>query len=287
MRLIDSHAHMTSRTTDDYREMRRSGIECVVEPSFWSGSDKLYPESFFDYFEHIHDFETERAERIAGMDHYITVSINPKEAVDREMSEAVIDRLPEYLERDRVVGVGEIGFNLQTDEEEWAFREQLRIAEEHEAPVIIHLPHEEKPKGAARTVDIIEEMGVTQERIIIDHNEPGTMETTAATDCWLGFTLYPGKISIEEVMPLLEEYGTDRRIINSSADWDDSDPLAVPKARDAMIDAGWDRGEVRKLLFENPLEFFAQSDSFDYAREIAAESSTNESAVEAAGTEAE
>jgi hypothetical protein len=121
MRVIDPHAHMTSRTTDDYRDARRSGVECVVEPSFWSGSDKLYPESFFDYFEHIIDFETERAERVAGMDHYVTVAINPKEADDREMAAAVIDRLPEYFDRDRVVGVGEIGFNLQTDAEEWAF----------------------------------------------------------------------------------------------------------------------------------------------------------------------
>jgi hypothetical protein len=264
MRVIDPHAHMTSRTTDDYRDARRSGVECVVEPSFWSGSDKLYPESFFDYFEHIIDFETERAERVAGMDHYVTVAINPKEADDREMAAAVIDRLPEYFDRDRVVGVGEIGFNLQTDAEEWAFREQLRLAEAHELPVIIHLPHTDKPAGAARTVEILEEEGATQERIIIDHNEPGTMETTAATDCWLGFTLYPGKISIDDVMPLLEEYGTDRTILNSSADWDDSDPLAVPKARDAMLDAGWDREVVRKLVFENPIEFFSQSDSFTY-----------------------
>jgi hypothetical protein len=65
-------------------------------------------------------------------------------------------------------------------------------------------------------------------------------------------------------MPLLEEYGTDRTILNSSADWDDSDPLAVPKARDAMLDAGWDREVVRKLVFENPIEFFSQSDSFTY-----------------------
>jgi hypothetical protein len=256
---------MTSRTTDDYREMRRSGIECVIEPSFWSGSDKLYPESFLDYFEHIHDFETERAERTAGMDHYITVAINPKEADDREMAEAVIEHLPEYLDRDRVVGVGEIGFNLQTDAEEWAFREQLRLAEEHELPVVIHLPHTDKPAGAERTVDILEEEGVTQERIIIDHNEPGTMETTTATDCWLGFTLYPGKITIETVMELLEEYEcTDRTILNSSADWDDSDPLAVPKGRDAMIDAGWDRDTVRDLVFDNARRFYSQAPNFDY-----------------------
>jgi hypothetical protein len=39
-----------------------------------------------------------------------------------------------------------------------------------------------------------------------------------------------------------------------------------------MIDAGWDREEVRKLLFENPVEFFSQSPHFDYADAVAAES---------------
>ena len=267
MRIIDPHSHMTSRTTADYRDIRRAGVECVIEPAFWSGSDKLYPESFFDYFEHIIGFETERAERIAGIDHYVTVAINPKEADDREMAEAVIEKLPEYFERDRVVGVGEIGFNLQTDTEEWAFRKQLGLADDHEMPVVIHLPHTEKPKGAVRSVEIVEEMGVDQSRIIIDHNEPDTIETTRATDCWTGFTLYPGKIDIETVEGMLEEYGTDRMILNSSADWDDSNPLAVPEARDYLIDAGWDREEVRKLVFDNPYDFFSQSPNFEFDRE--------------------
>lgn len=266
MRLIDPHSHMTSRTTEDYRAIRRAGIECVIEPAFWSGSDKRHPESFFDYFEHIIGFETERAERVAGVDHYVTVAINPKEADDREMAEAVIERLPEYVERERVVGVGEIGFNLQTETEEWAFREQLALADDYEMPVIIHLPHTEKPRGAVRTVEIVEEMGVDQSRIVIDHNEPGTIETTRATDCWLGFTLYPGKIEDEAAIDLLEEYGTDKMLFNSAADWDPSDPLAVPKARDKMLDRGWEREEVKKVVFDNPYDFFDQSPNFTYER---------------------
>ena len=91
-----------------------------------------------------------------------------------------------------------------------------------------------------------------------------TVETTLETDCYVGFTLYPGKIEASAAIDLLEEYGTEKMLFNSAADWDPSDPLAVPKARDEMIDRGWPREEVRKVVFENPYEFFNQSPNFEY-----------------------
>lgn len=266
MRIIDPHMHMVSRTSEDYKRARRAGVECCVEPAFWSGQDKHNAGSFFDYFEQIIDHETERAERAAGMDHYVTIGLEPKEANYREMAEEVLEKIPEYLDRDPVVGVGEIGYDQQTEDEEYAFRKQLQIAEEHELPVIIHTPHENKPSGTERIVEVIEEEGVTQERIIIDHNTEETIDISAQTDCWLGFTLYPGKIETDLAIDLLEEYGTDRMILNSAADWDPSDPLAVPNARDVMLDRGWDRDTVRTVVFDNPYEFFNQSPNFEYER---------------------
>jgi predicted metal-dependent TIM-barrel fold hydrolase len=262
--IIDPHMHMVSRSTDDYERSRRAGVECCIEPAFWSGTDKQHAGSFFDYFEQIIDFETERAERAAGMDHYVTIGLEPKEANYPEMAERVLDRLPEYLDREHVVGVGEIGFDQGTEAEEYAFRQQLRMAEERELPVIIHTPHTNKPDGTERIVEIIQEEDVTQDRIIIDHNTENTIDISRQTDCWIGFTLYPGKIAIEPAIDVLEEYGTDKMLLNSAADWDPSDPLAVPKARDEMLDRGWERGDVRKVVFDNPYTFFNQSNNFDY-----------------------
>ena len=34
MRIFDPHAHMTSRTTDDYEAMAKSGVKVLVEPAF-------------------------------------------------------------------------------------------------------------------------------------------------------------------------------------------------------------------------------------------------------------
>ena len=262
--IIDPHMHMVSRSSDDYERARLAGIECCIEPAFWSGTDKQYAESFFDYFEQIIDFETKRADRTAGIDHYVTIALEPKEANYPEMAERVMDHIPDYLDRENVVGVGEIGLDQGTPEEEEAFRRQLRMAEERELPVIVHTPHTQKPAGTERLVEMIQDEDVTEERIVIDHNTENTIDISLRTDCWIGFTLYPGKITDEKAIDLLEEYGTDKMLLNSAADWDPSDPLAVPKARDEMLDRGWNREAVRKVVFENPHEFFSQSPNFEY-----------------------
>ena len=40
MRIFEPHAHMTSRTTDDYEAMAASGVKVLVEPAFWLGQPR-------------------------------------------------------------------------------------------------------------------------------------------------------------------------------------------------------------------------------------------------------
>jgi uncharacterized protein len=55
--IIDSHAHMISRTTDDYEAMAKSGVVAVIEPAFWLGQPRTNVGSFIDYFLLISGFE--------------------------------------------------------------------------------------------------------------------------------------------------------------------------------------------------------------------------------------
>ena len=48
-------------------------------------------------------------------------------------------------------------------------------------------------------------------------------------------------------------------IINSACDWGVSDPLKVAKTVAAMRQAGFGEDEIDKVVWRNPLEFFAQS----------------------------
>ena len=61
------------------------------------------------------------------------------------------------------------------------------------------------------------------------------------------------------MVSLLQEYGTTKMVVNSAADWGCSDPLKVPKTGRAMKEAGFSESDIEKVLFDNPIEFFAQS----------------------------
>ena len=259
MVIIEPHIHMLSRTTDDYQAMYRAGIRACVEPSFWLGTNRRYAGTFFDYFQLILDFETVRARRF-GIDHWCAISVNPKEAEDVRLADEVLAGIDEYLDHPRCVALGEIGFNNITANEEKVFVKQLRIAKERHLPVMIHLPHTQKPRGARRIIEIIRAEGLDEKMIDLDHNTEETMPIVRETGCYLGMTVYPiSKLTPERVSKMVREYGSERIIINGSADWGISDPLSLPKVAEFMRQDGHRDESIRDILFNNAMAFFGQS----------------------------
>lgn len=259
MTIIEPHIHMYSRTTDDYVAMYNAGIRACVEPSFWLGANRRYAGTFFDYFSLILDFETVRARRF-GIDHYAAVSLNPKEAEDAVLADEVIRGLAPYLDHPRCVAVGEIGFNLITANEEKAFTAQLRMARERRMPVIIHLPHTNKLKGTERIVSILREERMDPARVVIDHNTEDTIELALETGCFCGMTVYPiSKLNPERVSAIIRRYGTERMIVNGSADWGVSDPLSLVKVVDRLRQDGVSGDDIRRLVYDNAMALYGHS----------------------------
>lgn len=266
MTIIEPHIHMVTRTTDDYTAMYGAGIRAVVEPSFWPGVNRRYAGSFFDYFQLLLDFEATRARRY-GIDHYACVSMNPKEADDRALAQEVIDGLAPYLDHKRCVALGEIGFNRITPNEERAFQAQLEIAKQRGLLVVIHSPHDtpevSKRKGVERILGILKEFNYLPDRILVDHNTEETIAFPRRADLWAGMTIYPySKLDSARVMNLIRQWGSDQMLVNSSADWGVSDPLALPKLASAMARNGFEEKTIRKIVFENPMEFYRRSGRF-------------------------
>ncbi|HEV7650082.1 MAG TPA: TatD family hydrolase [Actinophytocola sp.] len=259
MRIFDPHIHMTSRTTDDYEAMFAAGVRALVEPSFWLGQPRTSVASFTDYFDSLIGWERFRAAQF-GIRHHCTIALNPKEANDPRCAE-VLGVLPRYLAKDGVVAVGEVGYDSMTPEEDAAFAAQLRLAVEHELPALVHTPHRDKLAGTKRTLDVVREAGIDPGRVIVDHlNEP-TVGIVADSGCWMGFSIYPDtKMDEQRMVAILREYGTDRMVINSAADWGRSDPLKTYKTGLAMLDAGFSESDVDKVLWQNPVAFYGQSD---------------------------
>lgn len=267
MAYIEPHIHSVVRTTDDFWNMATAGILAIVEPSFWAGTDKRAVACFEDYWEHMISFETDRAKKY-GIDHYVMISCNPKEARNK-IAFDVVDAMAPFLDRERVLGVGEIGFDEITDQEEEIFRLQLRMAIERDLLVIVHSPHHNKLKGIERSIKIIKEENAPEEKIILDHNTEETIELTLReTKCMAGMTVYYiTKLSAERAANMMTRFGTDRMIINGSADWGYSDPLAVPRSAMIMRKSGFfTEDEVKKVTFDNPYNFLAQSPRFKLQR---------------------
>lgn len=259
MKIIEPHIHMYSRTTDDYQRMYEAGIRACVEPSFWLGVDRRYAGTFFDYFNLILEFETVRARRF-GIDHFCAISLNPKETEDEGLANEVIDGLGEYLDHPRCVALGEIGFNNNTQNEEKAFLRQFRIAEERKMPVIVHLPHVDKLKGAIRCAEIIKAEGFSVDRVVLDHNTEETIKISLDTGCYAGMTVYPiSKLTPERVSNMIKQYGSERIIVDGSADWGVSDPLSLVKVVDYMKGDGHNEDTVQNLVFNTAMQFYSHS----------------------------
>lgn len=262
MRIIDPHIHMYSRTTDDYERMRLAGIEAVVEPAFWGGHDKTSPDSHIDYFRHLTTFEHDRAAR-RNIKHYVVLGMNAKEAENTEISFEVIRRIEPMLDLPTVIGVGEIGLNLNSENEIAVLRAQLELAARHDQLVMIHTPHVPKLEGVKIVLGLIRELGMDPWKIDVDHNTEETIELVLEAGCWAGMTVYPTKLSPERAVGMIEKYGTERMLVNSSADWEASDPLSVCRVAQEMRCRGMDHGKIEQVVWENPRKFFSHSAKFD------------------------
>ena len=258
-RVFDPHIHMSARTTDDYEAMAAAGIAVVVEPAFWLGQPRTSVGSYVDYFASLVGWEPFRASQF-GVRHYCALALNPKEANDPGLREDVLALLSRYLDKDGVLAVGEIGYDSMTAAEDEVFARQLVLALDHALPVLVHTPHRDKVAGTLRSLDVVHESGIDPAQVVIDHNNELTVPLVIDTGCWLGFSVYPDtKMDENRMVALLKEYGIDRILVNSAADWGRSDPLKTVRTGEAMLRAGFSHDDVDTVLWHNPVTFYAQS----------------------------
>lgn len=258
-RFIDPHVHAVSRTTDDYQAMAAAGIVAIIEPAFWLGQPRTHVGSFQDYFSTLVGFERFRAGQF-GIRHYCAIGLNAKEANNEPLAEQVMELLPLYLAKEGVVAVGEIGYDDMTAAEEKYFHAQLELAKEVDLPVMVHTPHRNKKAGTSRSMDLCEEHGIAPGKVVIDHNNEETVQEVLDRGFWAAFTIYPHtKMGNERMVEIVKKYGPERIIVDSAADWGVSDPLAVPKTAQLMLQNGIAQEHVDAVCYHNALAAYAQS----------------------------
>src|SRR5574341_1520606 len=259
MRYIDPHIHMSARTTDDYERMSAAGVVAVIEPAFWLGQPRTNAGTYMDYLSSLVGWERFRAAQF-GIRHYCAIGLNAKEANNQPLADEVLALLPRYLLKEGVVALGEIGFDDQTAMEEKYYRAQLEMAKELDMIVMVHTPHRDKKTGTSRSMDIALEHGLKPGRVIIDHNNEETVEEVLTKGFWAAFTLYPHtKMGNERMVEIARKFGSEHIFIDSSSDWGVSDPLAVPKTAQLMLQRGIKAEDVDKICYRNALAAYGQT----------------------------
>lgn len=265
MYVIQPHYHGIARTAQDYERMAMSGVVAVAEPAFWAGFDREHPETFLDYFKQIAEFEPTRAAQY-GIRHFSWVAVNPKEADNVALSRAVCAEMVRFFHNPNVLGIGEIGLHKSTAGEVETFEMQIQLALDHGQLMLIHTPHlEDKFGGTRRILEILGGFSaVDPARVWIDHVEEHTVRMVLERGFWAGMTLYPlTKMTAQRATDILERYGWDRMLVNSSADWGPSDPFTLQECIMECQRRGFDRQELLDIFHNNPCRFLAQCPKWD------------------------
>lgn len=75
------------------------------------------------------------------------------------------------------------------------------------------------------------------------------------SDFMLGLTVQPEKLTPQEAVQILKEYGTDRFVLNSDMSSSPSDPLSVPRTVHRMRISGFGEGDIMRVSEKNIRKF--------------------------------
>lgn len=76
------------------------------------------------------------------------------------------------------------------------------------------------------------------------------------------------------MVEIVKQYGSERIIVDSSADWGVSDPLSVPKTAALMLERGIAKEDVHLTCYKNALTAYSQSGQMkeeDWKKEMTVE----------------
>ncbi|MCK9151233.1 TatD family hydrolase [Methanobacterium alcaliphilum] len=249
--MIDGHIHADTRPYEDFEKMAISGINaaisCAHDPLKMSTSAVI-----FDHFDRLVNNDRERAAK-NGLTLYFALGIHPR-SISSDF-EKVLHKLPKILKNERVVAIGEIGLETTSPKEIDVFIQQLRIADDLKAKVIVHTPRTNKKEVTEITKNILLE-NIEPKRVLIDHVDFTIVDSLIDEQFTLGLTVQPLKMSPKDAFILLNDYGLEKFVLNSDMSSSPSDPLSVPKTVHELRMNGFDEKDIQLVSETNAAKFF-------------------------------
>jgi predicted metal-dependent TIM-barrel fold hydrolase len=249
--MIDAHIHADCRPYEDFEKMSVTGIESAItlahDPLLMSTSAVV-----LDHFHRLLHKEPQRALQ-NGVNIYTALGVHPRSICPDV--EIVLEKLPDLLQSEGVVALGEVGLETTTQEEKEIFTRQLQMADELNLRVVVHTPRQNKREVTIETLSIIQE-NIKPYQVQLDHVDSSIIDLAVEFGGLMGLTVQPLKVSPVEAVELLKEYGCGGFVLDSDMSSSPSDPLSVPKTVHQMKLADFDEKDIELVSRENASEFF-------------------------------
>ena len=243
--MIDSHTHLFIAGYLALSKMAKAGyngvIQCAFIPVRPTGSS-----TFKDLFNWIIYAEEERCGKV-GLKSYPAIGIHPR-CMPLSEYERCLSTVEEYLGLEKVRALGEVGLEEGSEREIRLLVDQLKMAIKLDKPAIIHTPRRNKKEVTRKLVNLLKSVGMSEDRIVIDHVNEEVIELVRNEGFFVGLTIQPGKLTVKRAIRIIGELDKERILVNSDVGRDESDPLAIYKL--------FKRLASREIVYDNPRKFF-------------------------------
>lgn len=257
--IIDAHIHSDSRPVEDFRDINIAGVKAVVSCAY-DPLEMKQSNVCFEHFNRLLNVEKKRVEQ-HGIKYFMALGVHPR-AIPVDYDN-VLDKLPQYLEDDNVIAIGEIGLETTNKIEQEVFVKQLQIADENNYNVIVHTPRKNKAEITDRIIELIDE-NIKEELVQLDHVDFSIIDKLIDKKYTPAITVQPLKMSVKDTLKMFDEYGFEKFVVDSDMSYAPSNPMSLANLKHELEINNYSKSDIDKVMYKNFLKFHNMDDKLIY-----------------------
>ncbi len=259
---LDAHVHSFNLNHADLEAMYLAGVRRYVSAVVFPRVVPVSSEAFKSQWDFQVEDEVARAKDYL-LDAYAMIGIAMVSIPSDP--ERLLEALPGYLQKDRVVAVGEIGMDPGSPtcpdmgRQREVYAAQVELASQHGLPVVLHTPNkpDAKVKYTEESLRVASDRGFDLSRMVVDHcsrlNLPLALEAGASA----AITVQPWRgLTPQDAADLIGEFGDDRVWVNSDSCDLPSDPLSVARVAYVLRKRGFSGESIQRICLANAASFY-------------------------------
>lgn len=160
-------------------------------------------------------------------------------------------------EHNLVVAFGETGLQTGSIKELEVLRTQIEVAKEHDFPIIVHTPGDNKIEITEKTLPLINKTRINPELVIIDHVNAESISIVDKSGYNIGLSVQYNMLTPERASELVIQYSGDNDLVlNSDNGFRKCDIASVAKTIDSLKALGVEKSLLERLSHKNAEKIF-------------------------------